>query len=131
MLQENKARQIFRKTNISYPPIRMRTCSYQGIRDVRFLENLARFFLVTPVLRFALLLYYRRLYESSGANVLIWYPSVIQETNLSHIGRPPNIVPNIILGPYIGQITSGKRVGTQNRKRPNRDIQFLISRNNC
>ena len=41
MFQENKARQIFRKTNISYPLIR-----------TRFLE--------TPVLRFALLAHYRR-----------------------------------------------------------------------
>ena len=26
-------------------------------------------------------------------------------------------------GPYLGQITSGKRVGTQNRKCPSRDMQ--------
>ena len=36
MFQENKARQIFRKTNISYPLIRTRTCVYQGVRNVRF-----------------------------------------------------------------------------------------------
>ena len=41
MFQENKARQIFRKTNISYPLIRTRTCAYQGVRNVRFSENLA------------------------------------------------------------------------------------------
>ena len=35
MFQENKARQIFRKTNISYPLIRT--------RNVRFSENLVRF----------------------------------------------------------------------------------------
>ena len=40
---ENKASQIFRKTNISYPLIRTRTCAYQGVRNVRFLENLACF----------------------------------------------------------------------------------------
>ena len=40
---ENKASQIFRKTNISYPLIRTRTCVYQGVRNVRFLENLACF----------------------------------------------------------------------------------------
>ena len=43
VLQENKARQIFRKTNISYPLIRTRTCAYQGVRNVSFLENLACF----------------------------------------------------------------------------------------
>ena len=32
VFQENKARQIFRKTNISYPLIRTRTCAYQGVR---------------------------------------------------------------------------------------------------
>ena len=36
VLQENQARQIFCKTNISYPP-------YQGVRNVRFSENLACF----------------------------------------------------------------------------------------
>ena len=38
VFQENKACQIFRKTNISYPLIRTCTCEYQGIRiaDVVF-----------------------------------------------------------------------------------------------
>ena len=52
VLKEIKARQIFRKMNISYtlpPP----WCS--------FLENLSFCFLVTSVLRFALLLHYRRI----------------------------------------------------------------------
>ena len=42
VLQENKARQISRKTKISYPLIRTRTCAYQGV-NVRFSEYLARF----------------------------------------------------------------------------------------
>ena len=41
--EENKVRQIFRKTDISYPLIRTRTCGYQGVRNVRFSENLACF----------------------------------------------------------------------------------------
>ena len=32
-------RKIFRKTNISYPLIRTRTCAYQGVRNVGFSEN--------------------------------------------------------------------------------------------
>ena len=43
VFQENKARQIFQKTNVSYPLIRTRTCMYQGVRNVRFPENLACF----------------------------------------------------------------------------------------
>ena len=39
VLQENKARQIFRKTNNSYPLIRTLACTYQGIRNVRFSET--------------------------------------------------------------------------------------------
>ena len=35
---------LFRKTNISYPMIRARTCAYQRVRNVRFSENLACFF---------------------------------------------------------------------------------------
>ena len=44
MLQENKARQIFRKMNISYPLICTRLCAYQGVRYVCFPENLTCFF---------------------------------------------------------------------------------------
>ena len=36
VFQENKACQIFRKTNISYPLIRTRTFAYQGVRNVTF-----------------------------------------------------------------------------------------------
>ena len=48
VFQENKAQQIFRKTNISYPSIRTR--AYQGVRNVPFSENLVLCFLVTHVL---------------------------------------------------------------------------------
>ena len=34
-------RKIFRKTDISDPLIRTRTCAYQGIRNVSFSENFA------------------------------------------------------------------------------------------
>ena len=43
VLQENKARQIFQKTNISYTLIRIHTTAYLGVRNVRFSENLACF----------------------------------------------------------------------------------------
>ena len=43
MFQENKARQIFRKMNISYPLIRTRTRAYQGVRNICFSENLVGF----------------------------------------------------------------------------------------
>ena len=36
VFQENKAHQIFRETNISYPLIRTRTGAYQGVRSVSF-----------------------------------------------------------------------------------------------
>ena len=39
VFQENKACQIFRKTNMSYPVINTRMCAYQGVRNVRFSEN--------------------------------------------------------------------------------------------
>ena len=56
VFQENKARQIFRKTNIYFSLIRTRggkKCSFFGKFGVLY-------FLETPVLRFALLPYYRR-----------------------------------------------------------------------
>ena len=40
MFQENTTPQIDRKTNISYPLIRTRTCSCQGVRHIRFSEKL-------------------------------------------------------------------------------------------
>ena len=48
VFQENKARQIFRKTNIYYPLIRTRKYAYQGVRNVCFLENLACFVFFLP-----------------------------------------------------------------------------------
>ena len=43
VFQENKAHQIFRKTNISYSLIRTLRCAYQGVRNVCFSENLMCF----------------------------------------------------------------------------------------
>ena len=43
VFQENKARKIFRKTNIFNPLILTRTCTYQGVKNVCFSENLACF----------------------------------------------------------------------------------------
>ena len=43
VFQENKVRQIFQKTNLSYPLIRTHACAYQGVRNIRFSENLACF----------------------------------------------------------------------------------------
>ena len=60
VFQENKARQILRKTMISYPLIRTHTCAYQRVRNVRFSENLVCFETGAFVLRFALLPYYQR-----------------------------------------------------------------------
>ena len=56
VFQESKARQNFRKTNISYLLIRT-----SGGKKCLFFGNLGVFyFLETPVLRFAFLPYYRR-----------------------------------------------------------------------
>ena len=41
--KKDKARQNFRKTNISYPLTRTRTCAYQGVRNVCFSEILVCF----------------------------------------------------------------------------------------
>ena len=43
VLQENKTRHSFRKTNIFNPLIRTHTCAYQGVRNVSSSENLACF----------------------------------------------------------------------------------------
>ena len=53
--QVNKACQVFCKTNISYPMIRTRACTYHRVRNVHFAENLACFVFF---LRLALLPYY-------------------------------------------------------------------------
>ena len=37
------ARQIFQKTNMTYPVMGIRTCACQGVRNIRFSENLACF----------------------------------------------------------------------------------------
>ena len=55
VFQENKARQIFRKTNISYP-----VCISGGKKCSFFGKFGVLCFLETPVLRFPLLPYYRQ-----------------------------------------------------------------------
>ena len=60
MFQENKAIQIFQKTNISYPLIRTRVCK----KCLFFGKFSVLCFLETPFLRFALLPYYRRIETS-------------------------------------------------------------------
>ena len=64
VLQENKARQIFQKRNISYPLMGTRTCAHQEVRNVCFLGKFSLLcFLVTPVLTFATLPHYRQIVE--------------------------------------------------------------------
>ena len=46
--QENKERQIFRKTSLTYPLIRTCTCAYWGVRNASFTEDLASFVLLLP-----------------------------------------------------------------------------------
>ena len=60
-LKKTKHVKFYEKTNISNPLICTRTCTYQGVRNVRFFRKFdVPCFLETPVLRFALLPYYRR-----------------------------------------------------------------------
>ena len=58
VFQENKALQISEKEKFLPPAwyAHVRTCAYQGVKNVCLSEN----FLETPVLRFALLTYYQR-----------------------------------------------------------------------
>ena len=81
--QEIKSRQIFRKTNISYRLMRSRTYAYQGVRNVRFSENLTCCFLVTSVLRFARLPYYRQ----SDENLSLHSKKITLSTFLAFSGR--------------------------------------------
>ena len=84
VFQENKARQIFWKTNISFPLIRTRTCAYQGARNVRFFGKFGvLWFLETPVLRFSLLPYYRRI-----SNTLIYCHSALIIFGLVSVWSP-------------------------------------------
>ena len=61
VFQEHKARQIFRKTIKSYPLIRTRAWVSWGKECSFFGKFGVLCFLETPVLRFALLPYYRRI----------------------------------------------------------------------
>ena len=60
VFQETKAHQIFRKMNISYSLIRTYVCVSGGNKCLFFGRFGVLWFLETPVLRFALLPYYRR-----------------------------------------------------------------------
>ena len=61
VFRKNKTRQIFQKTSKSFLLIRSHTCAYQGGKKCSFFGKFGVLcFLETPVLRFALLPYYRR-----------------------------------------------------------------------
>ena len=73
MSQENKARQIFRKTNISCPPdMQTHVCVSGGKKYSFFGKFDVLCFPVTAVLRFALLPYYR------------WYTVFVKIITLTH-----------------------------------------------
>ena len=65
--KKTKHAKFSEKTNVSYPLIHTRTCVYQGVRNVQvfLVFFFGKFdvlcFLVTSVLRFALLPYYQRI----------------------------------------------------------------------
>ena len=61
VFQENKASQIFRKTNISYPDTKTYVCVSGGNKCSFFDKFDVLCFLGTPVLRLALLPYYQRI----------------------------------------------------------------------
>ena len=68
MFQESKARQNFQKANISYKYV----CVSRGKKCLSFGNFGVLCFLETPVLRFALLPYYRRFI--AGLNkILVWF----------------------------------------------------------
>ena len=80
VLQENKARQIFRKTIISYPLTRTRACAYQELRKFFFPRKFSVLcFLIASVLRFVLLLYYRQ-----DVKTVIWKIFVKFTRNYPH-----------------------------------------------
>ena len=68
LLQENKARQFFQKTNISYPLIRTRTCARKGKKWQFFGKLGVLCFLETPVMRFAFLPHYQRFLDGELCN---------------------------------------------------------------
>ena len=80
VIQENKAFQIFRKIDISYPLIHRRFVCVSGGNCSLFGKFDVLFFLETPVLRFALLPYYRR-------NIWMKKVSYVQQTTLC-LSRP-------------------------------------------
>ena len=58
-------RQKGQPQNRSYKRVNTRNCAYQGVRNIRFRENLMCFVFVTPVLRFTFLPYYWRVIHVS------------------------------------------------------------------
>ena len=66
---------------------------------------------------------YDKINFQEGKNLAIYLATYIQKAKKCDDE-------NTLKGSYLGQITSGKRVGAQNRKRQNWDIKFPKPRNN-
>ena len=94
VLQENKARQIFWKTNISYPLICTRAC--QRVRTVCFSENLACFVFLNPnfkVRPFALL---PTIFLLKYSQVSVSYCSYLLHTVTIPLSPDPSIRTHLI-----------------------------------
>ena len=75
VLQENEERQIFQKTNISYPLVRIRMC-VSGSKKYSIKFGML-YFLVTLVLRFTFLPYYRWIKQARGQRTQVKMDAIL------------------------------------------------------
>ena len=84
VLQENKVRQVIRKTNMTYPSKHTYVCVSLRKKCFCFRKFGKLYFLVTTVLRFAVLPYYRRL--------TVNFPQYMRHCELQQISYNINFV---------------------------------------
>ena len=90
VFQENKARQIFCKTNISYPLIRTRTCTYQVVRNIRFAKKFrVLFFLKHPFWDSSFCLITDGKWNSCG-HICMYFRPVFVSNLVSSMVAPPS-----------------------------------------
>ena len=68
---------FFRKTNISYPLIRTRTCAYQGVRNASFSENLAYVLNEWSPIKLTMIIF--SLHGGSTSNMSIWDQNFLEK----------------------------------------------------
>ena len=128
MFQENKALQIFRKTNISYPwnAHDTCTCAYQGVRNVCFSENLDAFVFLKHPFWVSLISLFTRQLLGGRSQVCFLSNQIAGFFDHKYLWKKTNLYLNFWVWPVVSLVKSNSRIfwSVLSRKWTNKYLDF-------